>query len=145
MTFSLFQVLSFVIILVFSIILSLQDIKQLAVGTYIQWLSIFCALICNIVFNRREMWIFILSGMIFGLLYFLVRKISKNKLGIADVWFGFFQGLFLLPQMIAVCIAIETIIALCVINKKLGKAAFPFIPFMSAGLIISYIVQEVFF
>ena len=119
----------------------MQDIKNLAVGIYIQWASIFCALICHLIFVRHEMWIFIISSMILGTLYFLIRKITKDKLGSADVWFGFFQGLFLHPVMLWVCLAIETLLALIVENKKIGHQKFPFIPYMSAGLICTYLIQ----
>ena len=119
----------------------MQDIKILAVGIYIQWASIFCALICHLIFARHEMWIFIISSMILGTLYFLIRKITKDKLGSADVWFGFFQGLFLHPVMLWVCLAIETLLALIVENKKIGHKKFPFIPYMSAGLICTYFIQ----
>ena len=139
--FSLYQIISLVIILIFSIILSIQDIKNLTVGIYIQWLSIFSALICHIIFARHEMWIFIISSMILGTIYFCIRKITKEKLGPADVWFGFFQGLFLHPVMIWVCLAIETVLALCIENKKIGYKKFPFIPYMSAGLIGAYLIQ----
>ena len=75
-----------------------------------------------------------------GLFYFIVRKITKGKLGMADVWFGFFQGIFLSPILIPICLGIESIAALILINKKFGKERFPFIPFMSLGLIASYII-----
>ena len=140
---TLYQIVSSAIILLFSIILSVQDIKRLEVGIYIQWASIFCALICHIIFAREQMWIFIISSMILGTIYFAIRKITKNKLGPADVWFGFFQGLFLFPKYLWVCLAAEVLLALCVVNKKIGQKSFPFIPFMSFGLILSFIVQIV--
>lgn len=141
MNISLYSVISFSIIMIFSIILSVEDIKKLSVNIYIQWLSIFAVLTCHLIFNREGMWIYILSSMICGAFYFAVRKITKNKLGPADVWFGFFQGLFLIPKMIPVCFGIEVIVTLCVINKRFGKVKFPFIPFMAAGLIAAYIIQ----
>ena len=116
----------------------------MTVGIYIQWLSIFAALSCHLIFNRQGMWIYILSSMICGAFYFIVRKITKGKLGPADVCFGFFQGLFLVPMMIPLCFGIEALAALCVINKRFGKVKFPFIPFMAAGLIAAYIIQLVF-
>ena len=140
---TLYHIVSLAIILVFSIILSVQDIKRMEVGLYIQWASIFCALICHIIFAREQMWIFIISSMILGTIYFAIRKITKNKLGPADVWFGFFQGLFLFPKYLWVCLAAEVLLALCVVNKKIGQKSFPFIPFMSFGLILSFIVQIV--
>ena len=114
------------------------------VGVYIQWASIFCALICHIIFARHEMWFFIISSMILGALYFLIRKITKDKLGPADVWFGFFQGLFLFPKYLWVCLVIETVLALIVENKKIGYKKFPFIPFMSVGLVGTYLIQLFF-
>ena len=138
---TLYHIISFAIILIFSIILSVQDIKRLEVGLYIQWASIFCALICHIIFAREQMWIFIISGMILGTIYFAIRKITKNRLGPADVWFGFFQGLFLYPIMIWVCLAIETVLALVIENKKIGHKQFAFIPYMAAGLIGAVLIQ----
>ena len=144
MNLTLYSIISFSIILIFSLILSIQDIKRMTVSIYIQWASIFSALACHMVFNRQGMWLYILSSMFCGAFYFAVRKITKNKLGPADVWFGFFQGLFLVPKMIPFCFGIEVIVTLCVINKKFGKVKFPFIPFMSVGLIMTYIIQVIF-
>lgn len=144
MNISLYTITSFSIILLFSLVLSIQDIKKLSVSIYIQWVSIFASLICHMIFNREGMWIYILSSMICGTFYFAVRKITKNNLGPADVWFGFFQGLFLVPKMIPVCFGIEVIVTLCVINKRFGKERFAFIPFMSAGLIAAYIIQLIY-
>lgn len=141
---TLYHIASLVIILVFSIILSVQDIKRMEAGIYIQWASIVCALLCQLIFARHKMWIFIISSMILGAIYFLIRKITKNKFGPADVWFGFFQGLFLYPVILWVCLAIETVLALVVENKKIKNAPFPFIPYMSMGLILSYIIQIIF-
>ena len=141
MIFNLYHVVSFSIILFFSLILSIQDIKTLSASVFLQWISIFCALICHLIFNRTGMWIYILSSMITGTFYFAVRKITRNKLGPADVWFGFFQGLFLIPKMLPFCLGIECFAALCVIIKKIGRQTFPFIPVMSIGLIFSFIAQ----
>lgn len=144
MELNLYQIILFIILMSFSLILSVQDIKKMTVSIYIQWASVFTALACHMIYKREGMWIYILSSMICGVFYFAVRKITKNKLGPGDVWFGFFQGLFLIPKMIPLCFGIEVIVTLCVINKRFGKAKFPFIPFMSVGLIVAFIVQEFF-
>ena len=141
MQISLYQIVQFAVILIFSLILSIQDIKRMSVRLYIQWASILCALLCQLIFIRTEIWIYILSSLLMGCFYFTIRKISGGKLGPADVWFGFFQGLFLTPVMIPVCLGVEAVTALIIINKKIGRKAFPFIPFMSFGLIVSYIIS----
>ena len=142
MNVGFYQIVSFSIILIFSLILSLQDIKKMAVSIFIQWLAIFAALVCHLIFARETIWIYILSSLICGAFYFAVRKITKGKLGMADVWFGFFQGVFLLPKLLPVCFGIEALAALCIMKKN-DRKTFPFIPFMSFGLVISYIIQIV--
>ena len=111
------------------------------VEKHLQWSSIFFALLCQFIFALHEIWIFIISSLILGAIYFLIRKITKDKLGPADVLFGFFQGLFLHPIMLWVCLAIETVLALIIENKKIGHNKFPFIPYMAAGLIVAYLIQ----
>ena len=143
MDITIYSIVSFSIIMLFSIILSLQDIKRMTVSIYVQWTSIFAALGCHMIFARETMWIYILSSMFCGAFYFAVRKITKDKLGPADLWFGFFQGLFLIPQMIPFCFIIEDLVTLIVINKNFGKKQFAFIPFMSIGLIACFIIQNI--
>ena len=138
---TLYHLVSLAIILIFSISLSVQDIKHMEVEKHLQWSSIFFALLCQFIFALHEIWIFIISSLILGAIYFLIRKITKDKLGPADVLFGFFQGLFLHPIMLWVCLAIETVLALIIENKKIGHNKFPFIPYMAAGLIVAYLIQ----
>ena len=141
MDITLYQIVSFSIILIFSLILSIQDIKHQTVEIHILGLSIFCTLICHIIFAREDMWLYIISSMIMGTFYFIVRKITKGKLGPADILFGFFQGLFIIPKLLPFCLIIEDCLALILINKKLIKAPIAFIPSMSFGLIVCYIIQ----
>jgi len=146
MEITLYHLVNLAIILVFSIILSIQDIKHMSVSLYIQWTSIFAALICQLIFFRSGIWIYIVSSMILGALYFAVRKITKNKLGPADILFGIFQGLFLKPKMIPLCLAAEVILAFClvvILNKRMEKKPFPFIPYMSFGLLVGFVVEIV--
>ena len=141
MQITLYQLIQFILILTFSLILSIQDIKRMTVGLYIEWAAILSGLICHLIFIRQDMWIFILSSLLAGAFYYCVRKITRDKLGMADVWFGFFQGLFLLPKLLPLCFGLECLAVLCLVNKKIGKKAFPFIPYMSFGLISAFIIQ----
>ena len=59
--------------------------------------------------------------MISGAFYYLIRLISKKKLGIGDVYFGFFQGLCLPVRHFPICFIIEALITLMVMNKKIGR------------------------
>lgn len=139
MKVSIYQLISFFIILLFSLIFSWQDIKAQKIKVWLLWLSILCAFICQLICMRRDVWIYILTGLLAGLFYFIVRKISKDRLGLADVWFGIFQGLFLPPLLLPFCFAIESAAAL-LLNKKISRERFAFIPYMSFGLILSYVI-----
>ena len=139
MKVSIYQLISFFIILLFSLIFCWQDIKAQKIKVWLLWLSILCAFICQLIFVRRDIWINILTSLMAGLFYFIVRKISKNRLGLADVWFGFFQGMFLTPLLLPFCFGAESVAAL-LLNKKISRERFAFIPYMSFGLILSYII-----
>lgn len=138
---SVYNIVLLAVIIIFSGICSYQDLKTMKIQDYPLWGACYAALICHLIFNREGMWIYVLSGMISGFLYYLIRLISKRKLGIGDVYFGFFQGLCLPFIWLPACILIETLSAFIIINKKIGHVAFPFVPFMSLGLFISYVLS----
>ncbi len=146
MEVSLYQIISFSIILIFSLILSIQDFKRMSVSLYLQWLSILCGLVCHIIFNRQRLWLYLLCSLLMGGFYFLVRKITKKKLGPADVCFGFFQGLFLTPFSIPICLGTEALAALVflALKKSTGNKPFAFIPLMSIGLLAAFLIQFFF-
>lgn len=129
------------IIIIFSALCSVQDFRTMMINNYSLWAACFSVLICHLIFNRTGMWVYVLSSMIFGTFYYIIRFISKKKLGIGDVYFGFFQGLCIPLKLFPVCTAIEIILVLLVVNKKIGRKQFPFVPFMSVGLLISYIIS----
>lgn len=138
---TLYNIILLVIIIFFSVLCSYQDLKAMVIYDYPLWAACYAALICHLVFNRQGIWIYILSGMISGGFYYLIRIITKKKLGIGDVYFGFFQGACIPFQYLPICLAIETVVALIVVNKKIGHKAFPFVPFMSVGLLGAYIIS----
>lgn len=108
---------------------------------YPLWSACYAAIICHLIFNREGLWIYALSGLIAGFFYYAIRIITKRKLGIGDVYFGFFQGFCLPVIWLPACLIIEIITALIVINKKVGRVAFPFVPFMSLGLLGAYLLS----
>jgi len=133
------------VIIVFSFFCSIQDLKHMEVSNYSLRCACLAVLILQIIFNYETFWIYVLSGVMTGFLYFVVRKVSKDKLGMADVYFGFFQGMCLPFSWIPVCIAVEILLVLIIINKKLKNQKFPFIPFMSAALIATFVFQKLLY
>lgn len=141
----LYFIVLLVIIIIFSAICSVQDFRTMMIDNYSLWTACFSVIICHLIFNRTGMWVYVFSSMIFGTFYYMIRLISKKKMGLGDVYFGFFQGLCIPFKLFPVCLAAEIILVLLVANKKLGKKQFPFVPFMSVGLLISYIISYNYF
>lgn len=148
---SLYQILLFSIILIFGVIESVQDLRSMKVDLWIQLFSIFCVVILHLVFNVTEFFTYIISAFAFGGFYFLIRLITKGKLGWADVIFGIFQGFCLKPFELPVCVIMEVLFPLIAIllNKCFILLAhkeiktierIPFIPFMVMGLVVTVII-----
>lgn len=131
------------ILIGFSLIASIQDINSQRVD--ILWILIpITAKIIFIVFSSSLWYLEMVRGALCGLFYFLVRLIAKKKLGMADVFYGILQGLFLPLQMIPVCLLLEVLCALFGAKVILKTQRIPFIPFMSSSLIITLFISQLF-
>ena len=124
----------FLISMFFSVLFSLQDLKNKKVSNILLWTGILVLIIFRIFYHFNYDWKSVLAAFCFGLFYFLVRLITKKKLGIADVYFGVFQGLCLDFRFYGICVLLEVLLALIIMNKKLKQGDFPFIPFMALSL-----------
>lgn len=114
------------------------------IDLWLQFLAIGVAVVVQGAISGHNVWINLLSAAIFGAVYFGVYFISKGKFGLGDVYFGIFQGLFLPVKMLPVCLAVEVIAALVIeVIIKRSKTKFPFIPYMTVGLIGGIIIESV--
>lgn len=137
----LWRILVFLLILIFSGIASFQDIKEQKVWNFLIFGGIFFVFLINLLLNRENLLNLIFSSLVYGIFYFVVKLITKGKLGNADIYFGVFQGICLDVKLLPICVLVEVILALVILHKRLGYGYFAFIPFMSGGLIISYSLQ----
>ncbi len=140
------QIVFLILLLIFSLIMSRYDIKTLAVPDWPYWAGCICLIGAGLIFHRFEIYLFLISALILAAIYYLARKISKDHLGMGDVYFGFFQGLCIGLRVIWVCLAVETftgLIAFLILYlvKKEKGIKMPFIPFMSAGLLTAFILE----
>ena len=139
-------IVGIVFTVVFSAACSWQDIKTNSVPNWLLASGIILSILYRFIFERPELYysfqIGLITGFAAGLFYFIIRSITKQKLGMADVWFGIVQGLLLTPEHLFLCVMIECVSAgfvfLILINRKIQKL--PFIPFMSLGLITSFLI-----
>ena len=138
------------VVFLFSLACADQDIREKRVPNLVLITAIVCGLILRCVFDIQNLWLSALCGLGAGLFYFIVRLITRGRLGMADVLFGVFQGVILFPVPLFVCVLIECLSAAVwflilrlkhrdATGEKSGRIAF--IPFMAAGLIISYLIS----
>ncbi len=140
------QIVFLILLLIFSLIMSRYDIKTLAVPDWPYWAGCICLIGAGLIFHRFEIYLFLISALILAAIYYLARKISKDHLGMGDVYFGFFQGLCIRPRVIWICISVEVISALFVYavicrRYKLKNPRMAFIPFMSLGLATAFLID----
>lgn len=133
------------VILFFSCWQSVQDIKNMHISKWLQFLSIGVAAVVQVAIYGRCVWIYFVSAAIFSSFYFVVGLICRGKFGSGDVYFGIFQGLFLPIKMLPLCLAVEIMAAFLVefLIKK-NKSRFPFIPYMAFGLLMCWIKGNLF-
>lgn len=139
----LFTFLMWAFILIFSVIASIQDIKKQKVWNLVIFSGIFAVLFLNLLLNHKNLPAVFLSAFVYGFFYFCVKVISKDRFGIADIYFGIFQGICLSVKILPLCVLLEVVLALVILNKRLCKGGFPFIPFMAASLVICNLLQLV--
>lgn len=123
----------------------------MTVSLWLQILSIFAVLVLHCIFNFHHVWVYALGGILFGAVYWLVRKFSGGKFGMGDVLFGVFQGccleLVALPVVLAVEAVIGAVVFAVVVLFKRGKggrarATLPFLPVMGGALVVVKIFFE---
>lgn len=130
------------IILIFSILCSLQDLKRRRVNNFLCAAAIISQLVYNLIFRTDEFFMYLITAVIAALLYFIVRQITHKKLGPADIFFAAFQALCLPPFPFFLCTLISILSALIAGVTVYKKKKIPFIPFMAAGLFIGYLLWE---
>ena len=141
------KLLSGILIFVFCAVCSYCDIRKKQLPYSLLVCGLVIAFACRFIFSRPLIFSWGINAVCSGLFYFIIRMITRGRLGIADVLFGVFQGL-VLPGAAAllVCVLIECICAgvwvVVMRNKSQTTQSpdFPFIPFMSLGLIISILI-----
>ena len=128
-------------ILIISGLLSVYDIKKISVPLWGLILGTVGLLAFRIILYTNTVYLYIISAAILTLIYFLVKLITRGKLGTGDILFGLFQGLGFRPQFIWICLTVEVVAGLIFFLIRRGSKKLPFIPFMASGLLVSFIID----
>lgn len=129
-------------IIIFSIILSFQDFKTQKISWILILLCGFITLAIEFAENKNmSVLVYLFQGTVFFLIYFLVRFFTDKKLGWGDVFYGALQGVCQMWNKLYICLIIEVVLALIyyLIFVRNKDKRLPFIPFMSLGLILSFL------
>jgi len=128
---------------------SFLDIKKRQVNLIL--IFIFSAgifLLRTINYSIQKSWIYLLYGLIVFFFYLIIYFASRKNLGFGDVVFGFFTGLCIYKWQYLWISILITVICLSVFLlimklKKINLQNFriPFIPFLSAGLILAFVLS----
>ena len=148
----MFLSLSFLIILcfilIFSVLLSVYDIRNFSVPLWGLILGTLGVLVLRIIFYKNNVYLYIISAALLTFLYFIIKLITRGKLGTGDILFGLFQGLGFRPQFIWVCLLVEAVTGLIFFlfrHYRKGNSSetkkMPFIPFMACGLLVSFLID----
>lgn len=126
---------------------SVQDWKEQCVSNIKIFTGIIFVFICN--FWSHNWLEYMIGGVLVFVIYLVTKLIMKSRMGWGDVFYAFFTGLCLCPYFAIISIFISVIsgaaFILIVKRKSKGHGIFiPFIPFMSAGLVVSYFLMILF-
>ncbi len=136
------DLIKFVQILIFSFILSVQDIKKREISNWVILNAITFMLVTDIVFYTNYLiWNF-LSVVFMGAMFFALNR--KSKIGKGDCFYAIYIALsltfplFCFAAIFLSCVfaGIFYIILFVVKKNNLQNYRISFIPFMSAGLVI---------
>ncbi|GHV12911.1 hypothetical protein FACS189491_06860 [Spirochaetia bacterium] len=114
----------------FSVYISFLDIKTGHVPRLPLWGALALALLFKTVMGAGLMPV---TGGLFGLgVFLLAYRVSKKKLGLADVWYAALIGIVFEPLLLCASLGVSCVIAIAFILLS-KKKSIPFIPFMAAG------------
>ena len=126
--------------------ISNYDIREQAVSYEIIIVSVICALAVLIYNKDNTWWNYILSGIGYAAVFMLISRMTHSAIGIGDafitgiigLYLGFFHALlvvfyaFLLGGLIS--------IVLFLMKKVSRQTTLPFVPFLTAGFIVSILL-----
>lgn len=141
------EIIKLLIILIFSFICSMQDLKSKKVSNTIILLGCICMLIFHIIIYPENLPTTLLSAILLFSLFILGKLLLKDKLGWADIFFSIFIGLSLPYKYGIIAVLISCFLSIIIILFKsfikktnIKKIKIAYIPVLSISLIISLIL-----
>ncbi|GHT57787.1 hypothetical protein FACS1894109_10690 [Spirochaetia bacterium] len=117
----------------FSVYISLLDIRTGRIPRLLLWAAILLALLLKILITPGSLPLGSLTGGLLGTaLFLLAYLVSGKKLGLADVWYAGLIGIVLEPLRLYAALGVSCVLAIVFILIT-KKHSIPFIPFMAAG------------
>lgn len=141
--------LEWLIISIFMVICTIMDIRKKEIPAVAIVLSGLLAL-CYMIFGSEKQWMDILYSLIPGMFLLMLSYCTRESIGYGDglvvLVMGICMGIGICMAAVMAGLIISAVcaVALLVFGKVGGKSRLPFVPFLSAGLGVVYIVQKGF-
>jgi len=122
------------------ILCTISDIRRKGVYTWVLIVLTLLLVIFSVCFQTENIWSTV-GGLIVGILFFIVSKLSREAIGYADSWMilllGGYLGLKNILIMLTLAFVITGIVGLVgFVFRKLKKtSSVPFIPFLTIAYI----------
>ncbi len=136
-----------IIISIFMVVCTVMDMRKKEIPAVI--IVLFgLPLLCHMIFGNERQWIGLLYSLMPGMFLLMLSYCTKESIGYGDglvvLVIGICMGTGICIAALAAGLMISAVcgMALLVFRKAGGKTRMPFVPFLSAGLGVIFIVQK---
>lgn len=146
------QIFIWILFCIISLINSVLDIKTMHISLWTNYIGFFLTIIITIHVKHLSVYENVVSTITLGLVFMLVRLLTKNGLGLGDVYYSLYCGFLssILPSILSIfiasCLAILWFIVYKIVftKRRIRFLRIPFIPFMFLGTILGNFVFSSF-
>lgn len=126
------------ICLLFLIITAFRDIQIKSISTYALWIGGVLSAGYQIFVGKMDFWL-VLGGILTGVVFLFVSKITKEGMGYGDSILILILGIYLGFHQLIIVLSMAFFLLLCVSvpvlwsRKMSRKSTLPFLPFLTGG------------
>lgn len=142
---NVFNIVRILILGIFLLIEGVRDIKQKKISIISVMITSVLGIFLQIP-NIADVWLSLTGGVIVGIIFLIISKLTKEKIGCGDGWVMLTAGICLGFRGVICLLSVSLFIAsvfsiVLLLFKKVGrKTELPFVGFMIPGYVLSLIM-----